>query len=183
MAGEDREEPGPDIVRVPTDNQQESAAAGRRANADDRGWRARSRRVLRCLSHHAGLLTALATIALVSVGWLQWQTLQNTDTTQRVLQRAWISIPTITFQPRVAAQSGDYLDPWPTYDGDKVGFRLRFFLRNVGHTPAFDVRVAARVYLETGHKDGWKEPQKEVCAHLRAELVRGEPNARYTILP
>jgi hypothetical protein len=158
MAGE--EGPSPDIMPAPA----------------NRGW-AEWAMVL------AAIVMAGATCTLVWVGWLQWQTLDNTDMTQRVLQRAWISIPTIRFQPRVAARSGDYLDPWPTYDGDKVGFRLRFFLRNVGHIPAFDVRVEARVYLQTERQDEWKERQTDVCDRLRAKLVRREPSARYTILP
>jgi hypothetical protein len=130
----------------------------------------------------ATIALVIATTALVAATYALVRVSQNTDTTQRVLQRPWISITTITFQPRVAAASGDLLDPWPTYEDDKIGFRLRFFLRNVGHTPAYDVRVDALVYLETGHPDEWKEPQKKVCDRLRAKLVKGEPSARYTIL-
>jgi hypothetical protein len=125
----------------------------------------------------------LATIALVGVGYLQVMILTNTDTAQRIEKRAWLGIDAITFQPRVAPGSGESLPPWPTYDDGKVRFRLRVVLRNVGQTPAFEIRVAARIYLETGDQNAWKAPQKKVCDDLRAKLLdKNEEPSPYTIV-
>ncbi|MGH7409425.1 MAG: hypothetical protein ACREKF_15645 [Candidatus Methylomirabilales bacterium] len=118
-------------------------------------------------------MTALATIAMVVVALLQWQTLEKTDTTLRVVQRPWISIEKVTS-----------LDPWPRYEDDKVGFTLLFFLKNVGHSPALDIRVDARVIPEEpGRPVEWTEPQRQVCASVRAALDRREKSDRYTIVP
>lgn len=113
-----------------------------------------------------------AVIALVA--FLQWRTLENTDQTLRLAQRPWIGTDKIEALK------------WPTREGEEVVFGLRYFLKNVGHSPAV-VFVHARVFVVLeASKLEFQKLQSEVCKTARKEVDKRDGSGwglKYAVLP
>jgi hypothetical protein len=72
-------------------------------------------------------ILALATLSLVWVAALQWNTLEKTDETLRAAQRPWIKYSDIQIASPL------------TYNENGMNITLRFFLKNTGTSPAQNV--------------------------------------------
>jgi hypothetical protein len=72
-------------------------------------------------------ILALATLSLVWVAALQWNTLEKTDETLQAAQRAWIKYSDIQIASPL------------TYNENGMNITLRFFLKNTGTSPAQNV--------------------------------------------
>jgi hypothetical protein len=104
-------------------------------------------------------LLVLFTFGLVTVGALQWQTLDKTDDTFRIGQRPWVTISGIN------VLEGTSLEGVPR-------FKLGYVLKNIGHLPAY-VAVSANIIVgpitDIPTEQFWAE-QRNVCRDRKADI-------------
>jgi hypothetical protein len=121
---------------------------------------------------NAALMTAVATLGLVFVAFLQWRTLQKTDETLKatlnLAHRPWVGVEKIETRS------------WPTTQADgKVHLDLSVTLKNVGKSPAV-VLVSGGAILST---EDWKPKQKKRCADTKSAVQRSGFGDEWTVLP
>jgi hypothetical protein len=102
------------------------------------------------------------------VGYLQWQTLANTDRTLHAAQRPWIEFKTkLTDSMR--------------WSGDELTVLAEMDLTNSGHSPAVDVRVYHTTLFDFGNKDP-AQIQRQICNEWKKGERSGSDWGR-TIFP
>ena len=114
-------------------------------------------------------ILALATLSLVWVAALQWNTLEKTDETLRAAQRPWIKYSDIQIASPL------------TYNENGMNITLRFFLKNTGTSPAQN--VFPHVFI-TSNMRNLLDPgeQRRKCEAVRQRPARAI-EAGFTYFP